>query len=68
MKLKNNFNKKKIRTIKNHNQKNEDHIRYKNKISIDEIQRQINLIKDSRPKTLQLKELRSNLLQKTKCK
>jgi len=40
-----------MRTTINNNQKNEDHIWYKNKMSIDEIQRQINSIKDSRPNT-----------------
>ena len=40
-----------IWTTKNNNQKNKDHILYKNKISMDEIQRQLNSIKDSRPKT-----------------
>ena len=48
--------KKIIRTIKNNNQRNEDHIWYKNKMSKDKIQRQINSIMDSRPKTPQLKE------------
>jgi hypothetical protein len=48
--------KKIIRTIKNNNQRNEDHIWYKNKMSRDKIQRQINSIMDSRPKTPQLKE------------
>jgi hypothetical protein len=43
--------KKRIRTTKNNNKKNKDHIWYKNKMSIDEIQRQINSIKDSRPNT-----------------
>ena len=46
MKLKNNFNKKKrIRTTTNNNQNNMDHIWYKNKMSRDEIKRQINSIK-----------------------
>jgi hypothetical protein len=40
-----------IWTTKNNNQKNKDHILYKNKMSMDEIQRQLNSIKDSRPKT-----------------
>jgi hypothetical protein len=40
-----------IRTTKNNNQNNEDHIWYKNNMSMDEIQRQINLINDSRPET-----------------
>jgi hypothetical protein len=39
-----------IRTTKNNNKKNKDHIWYK-KILGDEIQRQINSIMDSRPKT-----------------
>jgi len=43
--------KKRIRTTINNNKKNKDHIWYKNKMSIDEIQRQINSIKDSRPNT-----------------
>ena len=43
--------KKKKITAKNSNKKNEDHIWYTYKISSDEIQRQINSIKDSRPKT-----------------
>jgi len=43
--------KKMIWTTKNNNQKNKDHILYKNKMSMDEIQRQLNSIKDSRPKT-----------------
>ena len=42
--------KKMIRTTKNNNKKNKNHIWYK-KISRDEIQRQINSIMDSRPKT-----------------
>jgi hypothetical protein len=41
--------KKKIRT-KNNNQNNYDHILYKNKMSKNKIQRQINSIKDSIPK------------------
>jgi hypothetical protein len=45
-----------IRTTKNNNQKNENHIWYKNRISRNEIQRQINSIKDSRLNTSQLKE------------
>jgi hypothetical protein len=45
MKLKNNFNKKRIRTTTNNNQNNKDHIWYKNKMSRDEIKRQINSIK-----------------------
>jgi hypothetical protein len=40
-----------IWTTKNNTQKNKDHILYKNKMSMDEIQRQLNSIKDSRPKT-----------------
>jgi hypothetical protein len=44
--------KKNIRTTKNNNQKNENYIWYKNKMSRCEIQRQINTIKDWRPKTL----------------
>jgi hypothetical protein len=40
-----------IWTTKNNNQKNKDHILYKNKMSMNEIQRQLNSIKDSRPKT-----------------
>jgi hypothetical protein len=47
--------KKMIRTTTNNNKKNEDHIWYKNKMLRDEIQKQINLIKDSRPNTSQLK-------------
>jgi len=43
--------KKRIITIKNNNQNNEEHIWCKNKISMDKNQRQINSIKDSRPKT-----------------
>jgi hypothetical protein len=43
--------KKIIWTTKNNNQKNEDHILYKNKMLRDEIQRQLNSIKDSRPIT-----------------
>jgi hypothetical protein len=50
MKLRNNFNKKKrIRRTKINNKKSEDHI--KRVRIIFEIQRQINLIKDSRPNT-----------------
>ena len=41
--------KKKIRTT-NNNQNNYDHILYKNKMSKNKIQKQINSIKDSRPK------------------
>jgi hypothetical protein len=44
------------RTTKINNQKNENHILYKNKMSRDNIQRQINLINDSRPNASQLKE------------
>jgi hypothetical protein len=43
--------KKRIRTTKNSNQKNEHHIWYKNKMSRDKIHKQINSIKDSRKKT-----------------
>jgi len=43
--------KKRIRTTKNNNQKNEDHIWFKNKMSIDEVQRWINSINDLRQKT-----------------
>jgi hypothetical protein len=46
---------KRIRTTKTNNQNDENHIWYKNKTSRDKIQRQINLIKDSRPETSQLK-------------
>ena len=42
--------KKRIRTSKNNNKKNNNHIWYKNKISKDEIQRKINSIKDLRQK------------------
>jgi hypothetical protein len=45
-----------IRTTKNNNQINKDHIWFKNKMSIDEIQRQINSTKNSRPKISQLKK------------
>jgi len=38
--------KKRIRTTTNNNKKNDDHIWYKNKMLRDEIQRQINSIKD----------------------
>jgi hypothetical protein len=41
--------KKRIKT-KNNNPNNDDHILYKNKMSKNEIQKQINSIKDSRPK------------------
>ena len=54
--------KKMIRTNKNNNQKNENHIWYKNRMSNDEIQRQINSINDSRLNTSQLKEYRPNLI------
>jgi len=46
MKLKTITIKKRIRTIKNNNKKNKNHLWYKNKISRNEIQRQNNLIKD----------------------
>jgi hypothetical protein len=43
--------KKRTRTTKNNNQKNEDHIRYKNQLSMDEIEGQINSINDTRSNT-----------------
>ena len=66
MELKNNFNKKMIRTTKNNNKKNENYIWYQNKKSRDAIQRQINSIKDSRSNTPQLKEWIPNPIQKIK--
>lgn len=59
MKLKNNFN---LENDKNNNLKKNDHIWYKNKMLMDEIQRQISSIKDSRLNTSQLKEWKSNLI------
>jgi hypothetical protein len=57
-----------IKTTKNNNQKSEDYIWYKNKMSRDAIQRQINSIKDSRSNTSQLKEWIPNPIQKIKYK
>jgi hypothetical protein len=51
--------KKKIRTTK---KKNKDHIWYKNKMSKDEIRRQINSIKDSRQKNNIIKKWGLNLI------
>ena len=45
-----------IRTTKNNNQKNKDHIWYKNKMSKDKIEIKINSINDSRPNTSKLIE------------
>ena len=57
-----------IRTTTNNNQKNKDHVWYKNKMSRNEIQRQINLIKNSNIKnTSQLKKWVLNLILKIKC-
>ena len=42
--------KNRIRTTRNNNKKNEDHIWYKNKMSSDDIQKQINSINDLKKK------------------
>jgi rRNA pseudouridine-1189 N-methylase Emg1 (Nep1/Mra1 family) len=48
--------KKRIRKIKNNNQKNDDHILYKNQMSMDKIKKKHYSIKDSRPNILHSKE------------
>jgi hypothetical protein len=42
--------KNRIRTTRNNNKKNKDHIWYKNKMSSDDIQKQINSINDLKKK------------------
>jgi hypothetical protein len=68
MKLKNNFNKKRIRTTTNNNQNNKDHIWYKNKMSRDEIKRQINSIKRFKTIYITIKRMSTKSNIKIKCK
>jgi hypothetical protein len=69
MKLKKISIKKIIRITKNNNDKNENHIWYKNKISRDKIQRKFNSIKDLRGnKKIAVKKTRIKSNIKTKSK